>query len=284
MPNPSRRKLPLRNPPNKSHLHFPFRAAGEWTPAAFFDLSGILHFTSPPEVWYDTLMYIQDQLEEIRAAIAAAEQRAGRPAGSVTLLAVSKTFPVSDIMQAYADGQRVFGENRLQEAMEKMPQMPQDCVWHLIGPLQRNKVRKALEQGFGLIQAVDSMKLAAAISRIAGETGVTARILLEVNVDGEASKHGFTPEEIQEEWEALVALPYLDIRGLMCIPAPVENPQDARPAFAALRVLAEKLRARGPLPLPELSMGMSHDFAVAVEEGATIVRVGSAIFGKRTYA
>jgi pyridoxal phosphate enzyme (YggS family) len=229
-------------------------------------------------------MYIQDQLEEIRAAIAAAEQRAGRPAGSVTLLAVSKTFPVSDIMQAYADGQRVFGENRLQEAMEKMPQMPQDCVWHLIGPLQRNKVRKALEQGFGLIQAVDSMKLAAAISRIAGETGVTARILLEVNVDGEASKHGFTPEEIQEEWEALVALPYLDIRGLMCIPAPVENPQDARPAFAALRVLAEKLRARGPLPLPELSMGMSHDFAVAVEEGATIVRVGSAIFGKRTYA
>lgn len=229
-------------------------------------------------------MYIQDQLEEIRAAIAAAEQRAGRPAGSVTLLAVSKTFPVSDIMQAYADGQRVFGENRLQEAMEKMPQMPQDCVWHLIGPLQRNKVRKALEQGFGLIQAVDSMKLAAAISRIAGETGVTARILLEVNVDGEASKHGFTPEEIQEEWEALVALPHLDIRGLMCIPAPVENPQDARPAFAALRVLAEKLRARGPLPLPELSMGMSHDFAVAVEEGATIVRVGSAIFGKRTYA
>lgn len=229
-------------------------------------------------------MYIQDQLEEIRAAIAAAEQRAGRPAGSVTLLAVSKTFPVSDIMQAYADGQRVFGENRLQEAMEKMPQMPQDCVWHLIGPLQRNKVRKALEQGFGLIQAVDSMKLAAAISRIAGETGVTARILLEVNVDGEASKHGFTPEEIQEEWETLVALPHLDIRGLMCIPAPVENPQDARPAFAALRVLAEKLRARGPLPLPELSMGMSHDFAVAVEEGATIVRVGSAIFGKRTYA
>lgn len=229
-------------------------------------------------------MYIQDQLEEIRAAIAAAEQRVGRPAGSVTLLAVSKTFPVSDIMQAYADGQRVFGENRLQEAMEKMPQMPQDCVWHLIGPLQRNKVRKALEQGFGLIQAVDSMKLAAAISRIAGETGVTARILLEVNVDGEASKHGFTPEEIQEEWEALVTLPHLDIRGLMCIPAPVENPQDARPAFAALRVLAEKLRARGPLPLPELSMGMSHDFAVAVEEGATIVRVGSAIFGKRTYA
>lgn len=228
-------------------------------------------------------MYIQDQLGEIRNAIARAAARAGRTAESITLLAVSKTFPVSDIMQAYADGQRIFGENRLQEAMEKMPQMPQDCEWHLIGPLQRNKVRKALEQGFALIQAVDSMKLAATISRIAGELGITARILLEVNIDGEASKHGFTPQQLEEEWEALTELPGLDIRGLMCIPAPVDDPQDARPAFAALRTLAEKLRERGPLPLPELSMGMSHDFEVAVEEGATIVRVGSAIFGKRDY-
>ncbi len=228
-------------------------------------------------------MYIQDQLGEIRNAIAGAAARAGRTAESITLLAVSKTFPVSDIMQAYADGQRIFGENRLQEAMEKMPQMPQDCEWHLIGPLQRNKVRKALEQGFALIQAVDSMKLAATISRIAGELGITARILLEVNIDGETSKHGFTPQQLEEEWEALTELPGLDIRGLMCIPAPVDDPQDARPAFATLRTLAEKLRKRGPLPLPELSMGMSHDFEVAVEEGATIVRVGSAIFGKRDY-
>lgn len=228
-------------------------------------------------------MYIQDQLGEIRKAIAGAAARAGRTAESITLLAVSKTFPVSDILQAYADGQRIFGENRLQEAMEKMPQMPQDCEWHLIGPLQRNKVRKALEQGFTLIQAVDSLKLAATISRIAGELGITARILLEVNIDGEASKHGFTPQQLEEEWEALTELPGLDIRGLMCIPAPVDNPQDARPAFAALRTLAEKLRERGPMPLPELSMGMSHDFEVAVEEGATIVRVGSAIFGKRDY-
>lgn len=228
-------------------------------------------------------MYIQDQLGEIRNAIAGAAARAGRTAESITLLAVSKTFPVSDIMQAYADGQRIFGENRLQEAMEKMPQMPQDCEWHLIGPLQRNKVRKALEQGFALIQAVDSMKLAVTISRIAGELGITARILLEVNIDGEASKHGFTPQQLEEEWEVLTELPGLDIRGLMCIPAPVDDPQDARPAFAALRTLAEKLRKRGPLPLPELSMGMSHDFEVAVEEGATIVRVGSAIFGKRDY-
>lgn len=228
-------------------------------------------------------MYIRDQLEEIRNSIAAAAQRAGRAADSVTLLAVSKTFPVSDILQAYAEGQRLFGENRLQEAMEKMPQMPQDCEWHLIGPLQRNKVRKALEQGFTLIQAVDSLKLAAAISRIAGELKKTVRILLEVNIDGEASKHGFTPTQLEEEWECLTALPGLEIRGLMCIPAPVDNPQDARPAFAALRNLAIHLRERGPLPLPELSMGMSHDYAIAVEEGATIVRVGSAIFGKRNY-
>lgn len=228
-------------------------------------------------------MYIEDQLAEIREKIAAAEQKAGRPAGSVALLAVSKTFPVSDMMHAYADGQRLFGENRLQEAMEKMPAMPADCEWHLIGPLQRNKVRKALERNFALIEAVDSRKLAEAISRIAGELGKTARILLEVNVDGEESKHGFTPKELQEEWAVLTALPHVEIRGLMCIPAPTETPEGARHAFAALRSLAETLRARGPLALPELSMGMSHDYAVAVEEGATIVRVGSAIFGKRDY-
>lgn len=229
-------------------------------------------------------MYIQDQLGEIKAGIAAAEQRAGRTPGSVSLLAVSKTFPVEDIMQAYADGQRLFGENRLQEALEKIPTMPADCRWHLIGPLQRNKVRKALAAGFAMLQAVDSLRLAECISRIAGEEDCTARILLEVNVDGEESKHGFTPEGLEEEWDSLTALPGLDICGLMCIPAPTENPEDARPAFRTLRQLAEKLRARGPLPLPELSMGMSHDYTVAVEEGATIVRVGSAIFGKRDYS
>ncbi len=228
-------------------------------------------------------MHIPQQLNEIRAAIAAAELRAGRAPGSVTLLAVSKTFPVEDIMQACEAGQRDFGENRLQEAMGKMPALPQDCRWHLIGPLQRNKVRKALEQGFALIEAVDSLKLAECLSRIAGELGVQASILLEVNVDGEASKHGFTPEGLAADWDVLTALPHLDIQGLMCIPAPCENPEEARPAFRRLRALAEELRARGPLPLPELSMGMSSDYAVAVEEGSTIVRVGSAIFGRRDY-
>ena len=228
-------------------------------------------------------MYIQDQLREIRAAIAEAEARSGQAAGSVSLLAVSKTFPAADVRQAYDDGQRLFGENRLQEAMEKMPALPSDCRWHLIGPLQRNKVRKALEQGFELIEAVDSLRLAETISRIAGELGCTARILLEVNIDAEPTKHGFRPEELEELWPQLTALPSLEIRGLMCIPAPAPTPEGSRPAFRALRLLAEQLRARGPLPLPELSMGMSHDFPIAVEEGATIVRVGSAIFGKRSY-
>lgn len=226
-------------------------------------------------------MYIQDQLRDIRANITAAATRSGRTPDSVLLLAVSKTFPVADIMQAYHDGQRCFGENRLQEAMVKMPDMPADCSWHLIGPLQRNKIRKALEQGFDLIEAVDSLKLAQAISRIAGELGKTVRILLEVNVDDEASKHGFTPAELAALWDELTSLPFLDIRGLMCIPAFTDAPEDARPAFRTLRLLAEELRARGPLPLPELSMGMSHDYTIAIEEGATIVRVGSAIFGKR---
>ena len=226
-------------------------------------------------------MSIATQLESIRARIAAAEARAGRAPGSATLLAVSKTFPAQDVAEAYAAGQRLFGENRLQEAMENMPALPTDCSWHLIGPLQRNKVRKALEQGLSLIQAVDSLKLAQAISRIAGELGKTADILLEVNIDGEASKHGFAPQELRELWTELTALPHLRIDGLMCIPAPVEQAEAARPAFAALRHLAEELRARGPFPLPTLSMGMSHDFEIAIEEGATLVRVGSAIFGRR---
>ncbi len=226
-------------------------------------------------------MYIQTQLQDILARMRRAEERSGRAPGAARLLAVSKTFPADDVMRAVEAGQLAFGENRLQEAMEKMPLLPPHLEWHLIGPLQRNKVRKALRQGFALIQAVDSVRLAETIARVAEELGVSAAILLEINVDGEESKHGFTPEACREAWDRLTALPHLDIRGLMTIPAPVENPEDARPAFRALRRLAEELRACGPLPLPELSMGMSHDFEVAVEEGATIVRVGSAIFGRR---
>lgn len=228
-------------------------------------------------------MTIASNLQQIRSRITQAEARCGRPLGSVRLLAVSKTFPAADIAEAAAAGQTAFGENRLQEAMEKMPLLPSTLEWHLIGPLQRNKVRKALRQGFALIQAVDSLRLAETLSRIAGETGATARVLLEVNVDDEESKHGFSPRGLRTDWNELASLPCLDIQGLMTIPAPVGDPEDARPAFRALRILAEELRTCGPLPLPELSMGMSHDFEIAIEEGATIVRVGSAIFGGRSY-
>lgn len=232
---------------------------------------------------YDVAMHIPAQLEEIRQELAEAESVAQRAAGSVQLLAVSKTFPVSDIRQAYDCGQRLFGENRLQEALEKMPQMPSDCRWHLIGPLQRNKVRKALQAGFELIQAVDSLRLAEFMNRVAEEEAVCPAILLEVNVDGEASKHGFSPDELLEQWEQLTALTQIKIEGLMCIPAIQECEEDVRAAFARLRDLTEQLRQRGPLPLPQISMGMSSDFAAAIAEGATLVRVGSAIFGKRDY-
>ena len=226
-------------------------------------------------------MSISSQLDEIRRRISDAEKRSGRTPGSVRLLAVSKTFPASDVVQAYEAGQRFFGENRLQEALEKIPLLPPDCRWHLIGPLQRNKIRKALEAGIDLIQAVDSLRTAEAISRIAGELHQSAAILLEVNVDAEESKHGFSPQELRNQWESLVALPHLKISGLMCIPAPVEDPQQARRSFATLRELALELRKRGPFPLDTLSMGMSHDFEVAIEEGSTLVRIGSAIFGSR---
>ena len=228
-------------------------------------------------------MEIVARLQEVRERIAQAETRAGRKPGGVQLLAVSKTFPASAVREAYHAGQRLFGENRLQEALEKMPQLPSDASWHLIGPLQRNKIRKAVESGVSLIEAVDSLRTAETISRIAGESNKTVSLLLEVNIDGEGSKHGFAPADLYAAWEQLMALPHLEIRGLMCIPAPVSDAQQARPSFAALRELAERLRVRGGLPMPVLSMGMSHDYEVAVEEGATEVRVGSFIFGDRTY-
>lgn len=229
-------------------------------------------------------MSIAERLAEVRSRMAEAARRSGRDADAVHLVAVSKTMPASAVAEAYAAQQRDFGENRLQELLEKKPLLPADCRWHLIGPLQRNKVRKALAVGLQLIHAVDKMEVAAAISRIASEvSSAPVRVLLEVNVDEETSKHGFSAAELRRLWEELVRLPMLEIRGLMCIPSPVEKAEYARPAFTALRTLAEDLRQRGPLALPVLSMGMSSDFEVAIEEGATHVRVGSLIFGARSY-
>lgn len=228
-------------------------------------------------------MSIQQNLEHILSRIRAAERRAARPEGSARLVAVSKTFPAQDVKTCHEAGQRVFGENRVQEALGKITALPADTEWHLIGPLQRNKVRKAIEH-FTLIHAVDSLRLAQFMDTVAQETGKRPRILLEVNVGDEDSKFGFSPEALEREWKELSSLKHVEISGLMCIPPPVENPEDARPYFRRLRELKETLSDKGGATLTELSMGMSHDFETAVEEGATLVRVGTAIFGGRSYA
>lgn len=227
-------------------------------------------------------MSIAENLQEIRARIAAAEEAARREPGSVRLLAVSKTFPAADVAEAAGAGQTLFGENKVQEGLEKAPVLPEALEWHLIGPLQRNKVRKALTV-FSWVHSVDSLRLARYMDGIAGELGKRPVVLFEVHLGGEESKFGFEPEELVRDWAEIVQCRHLEPRGLMCIPPPVDDPEQARPFFARLRELRDRLRELGPYELPELSMGMSHDFEAAIAEGSTMVRVGTAIFGGRSY-
>ncbi|MFR0850653.1 YggS family pyridoxal phosphate-dependent enzyme [Akkermansia sp.] len=196
------------------------------------------------------------------------------------MVAVSKTFPACDIRTCYDAGQRVFGENRVQEALEKIPALPPDTEWHLIGPLQRNKVRKALEH-FTLIHAVDSLRLAHFLDTVAQETGKRPRILLEVNVGAEDSKFGFSPELLEQKWEELARLGHIEIAGLMCIPLPWMT----RKGSAYFRRLRE-LRDSWP-PEAECRFGALHGHEPRRNRRggrATLVRVGTAIFGGRTYA
>lgn len=223
---------------------------------------------------------IAENLDQIRQRIEKAACRVGRDPAEVELLAVSKTFPVSDIQQAVESGQRLFGENKVQEALSKIPSLPKDLRWHLIGHLQSNKIRKILPH-VEAVHSVDSLSLARDVSRIAGELGLAARVYLEVNVGDEDSKHGFAHEDLRAEWATVRALPNLEILGLMCIPPFTDDVEDSRPFFRQLRDLRDELTADSPGSLPKLSMGMSHDFEVAIEEGSTLVRVGSAIFGGR---
>lgn len=209
-----------------------------------------------------------------------AAARAGRPADAVELVAVSKTQPPEALREAFAAGQTLFGENRVQEILAKQPLLPSALRWHLIGPLQSNKVRKVLPR-VEMIESVHSLDIARDINRIAAELGLHPRVLLEVNLAEESSKHGFPVEGLKAQLEELYALDRLYIQGLMCIPPPAADPQKSRPYFAGLRALRDDLERLGGAPLPELSMGMSHDFEVAIEEGATLVRVGSALFGAR---
>ncbi len=226
-------------------------------------------------------MSIAENLERVRGRIATACAKCGRNVDEVELVAVTKTHPAERVREAIDAGQTLFGENKVQEARAKIPELPSSARWHFIGHLQKNKVRHALPL-FELIHSVDSLDLAAAISRIADENGYRPRVLLEVNVAGEGSKFGFKPETLRAQFEELLALPRLVIEGLMTIPPLAEEPESSRKFFVQLRELRQQLQSTGGSDLPQLSMGMSDDFTVAIEEGATLVRVGTAIFGKRT--
>jgi pyridoxal phosphate enzyme (YggS family) len=216
--------------------------------------------------------------------IHAASIRAGRDADEVTLLAVSKTVPADALRDAVAAGLDRLGENRVQEGLAKAPDVP-GAHWQLVGPLQSNKARRALEV-FDSIQTVDSLDLARRLDRLVPETRVGSRypVLIQVNVDLDASKAGFAPDAIPGGMSELLALPHLDVRGLMTVGRLTDDPAVARGTFIALRELSERTRSRWPELGPELSMGMSDDFEIAVEEGATIVRVGRALFGARPAA
>ncbi len=214
---------------------------------------------------------IAANLADVQARIDAAARRAGRDPASVTLLAVTKTKPLEDLLAAYEAGVRHFGENRVQEAESKFPHLPADAVKHLVGPIQSNKANKAARLA-DVLHAVDSADIARRLARAAANEGRRLAVYVEVNTGGEETKAGVAPAEVPDLVADVRALPELDLRGLMSIPPPGET----RPHFVALRRLAESLGLSG------LSMGMSDDFEAAIEEGSTIVRVGTALFGRRT--
>lgn len=224
---------------------------------------------------------IAANLRAVQERVRDAALRSSRDPDEVELLVVTKTWPVPIVEEVIAAGATILGENKLQEASEKIPQLPRaDLHWHFIGHLQRNKARKALEL-FGTLHSLDSMRLARHVDRIAGELECRPVVYLQVNAAGEASKSGFSEEELLEGLAELMALNHLQVRGLMAIPPAVETPAQARASFQALRDLRDRCEAVSGVSLPGLSMGMSHDYEVAIEEGATIVRVGSSIFGPR---
>lgn len=225
---------------------------------------------------------IAANLIEIRRRIAGACKRADRDPASVELIAVSKTFPSESIREAADEGQRFFGESRLQEAEPKIDALPGSLHWHFIGRVQRNKVRKILPR-FEVIHAIDSTRLALYADEVARELGLFPKVFLQVNIGGEKTKGGFELETIRGEIAGLLALKQLEVMGLMCIPPPGPDAEASRPWFAALRELRDELESMTGVSLPALSMGMSGDFEVAIEEGATHIRVGSSIFGKRAY-
>jgi hypothetical protein len=225
-------------------------------------------------------MTLAANLESIRQRIKVACDRSDREPNSVTLLAVSKTHPPETIQAAADCGLIFFGENKVQEAKAKIPLCPGRLRWHFIGHLQSNKVRDAVEL-FEMIQSVDSLNLAREISKRCEQAGKRTPVLLEVNLAGEASKFGYKPERLLNELKEINLLPRLEIRGLMTVPPWSPEAESSRPHFRRLRELKTQCEEILEAPLPHLSMGMSGDFEIAVEEGATIVRIGTALFGPR---
>lgn len=225
---------------------------------------------------------VQEQLNEVRQKIVQACERAGRNPSEVKLIAVSKTKPVSMIEEAIAYGQTVFGENKVQELCDKIPQLPANLEWHLIGHLQRNKVKYIVDK-VALIHSVDTVRLAKQISQEAVKAGVTVQILLEVNVAREESKFGFMEEEVEEAVREIAAFPNIQIVGLMTIAPFVADPEENRIYFKKLHQLCVDINKKNidNIRMSELSMGMTGDYEVAIEEGATMVRVGTGIFGTR---
>ncbi|MDP9004693.1 MAG: YggS family pyridoxal phosphate-dependent enzyme [Verrucomicrobiota bacterium] len=226
---------------------------------------------------------IAENLAQIRSQIAVAAKKSARPVSEIVLVAISKTHEAEKVRAAYDAGQEIFGESRVQEARAKIPLLPSTARWHFVGRLQKNKIRHALPL-FESFHSVDSIELAREMNRIAEEEGLRPRVLLEVNVAGEGSKIGFAPDTLRAQMETLLELPRLTIEGLMTIPPFAAEAEASRSYFVQLRELRDRFAAEFKIGLPQLSMGMSGDFAVAIEEGATLVRVGTAIFGKRTPA
>lgn len=220
---------------------------------------------------------IAENHEQIRERIAAACGRSGRTPGTVKLVPVVKYAPLDWVRSLVELGVRDLGESRPQQLLERADLLPSDIRWHLVGHLQRNKARKVLPRTT-LIHSVDTFRLLSTLDRLAGEMALRPRVLLQVNVAGERTKHGFAVSELREEWSAVLGCRNVDLHGLMAMAPYGETAEEARPVFRRLRELRDELADRSPFPLPELSMGMSNDFEVAVEEGATLVRIGSRLF------
>lgn len=228
---------------------------------------------------------IQENLKKVKENIERSCAASGRESGKVTLIAVSKTKPISMLMEAYDCGQRIFGENKVQEIMDKYEQMPDDVQWHMIGHLQRNKVKYIVDK-VAMIHSVDSLRLAETIEQEAAKKNVVVPVLVEVNVAQEESKYGLSPEEVLPFLEKVADYSHFQVQGLMTIAPFVENPEENREVFHKLRKLSVDIREKNinNITMSVLSMGMTGDYQVAVQEGATMVRVGTGIFGERNYA